>query len=92
MKLENLPLQADGSATKLTLYWNEATKEWGKPNADHWWIKDVEHDATTGQPTIPITPTADYNTRYNTFNKNDLCDSNFPVHSIFSVPILNSLF
>lgn len=88
LKLENLPKTDDGSGnlveTKLTLYWNEDTKEWGPPNQKHHWFDDIETDGATGQPVDPnnITPSAAYNARYAKFNKNDLCDSNFPVNSL----------
>ena len=61
------------------MYWNE--DDWGKPNNKHFWIEDVKH---TNQ--VPdrdgsgnVVPSDDYILRYAKYNKNDLCDTNFPV-------------
>ena len=81
--MENLPQYDKGGVmtdTKLTLYWNEATNTWGPPNDKHYWIHDVEWTTATSQVAkTPIVPNADYNKRYAVFNRNDLCNTDWPV-------------
>ena len=72
--------------TMLTLYWNEITKEWGKPNEKHYSIQDIKH--INKVPTMPIESSDDYNRRYAKLNKADYCDTNFPVF----VPYLSYFF
>ena len=66
--------------TELTLYWNEDTSTWGPPNNKHYWIHDVKWTGPNTQVAlIPIEPNDDYNKRYATFNRNDLCNTDWPV-------------